>query len=229
MGARRMGERRRFRAVLVRGDRALGWTIARVPFDPHAAWPQMVRLRVCGEVEGPMGTVAFRTSLFPEASGEGGFYLLVNRAMQSGAGVGLGDAAAFWLEADLKERAAELPEELDVLLDEAEGLRAWYGALTEYMRREIGKWIGGVKGDEARLRRAEQMAERMLSTMEAEVELPPGIERAFRARPRARVGWERMTAAQRRGELFAVFYYRTVEAREKRVAKLVEAAEKRAG
>ena len=103
------------------------------------------------------------------------------------------------------------------------------GELSEYMRREIGKWVAGVKGEEGRLRRAEQMAERMLSTMEAEAELPPAVERAFRARPRARVGWEKMTAAQRRGELFAVFYYRTVEGREKRVAKLVEGAEKRAG
>jgi hypothetical protein len=41
-------------------------------------------------------------------------------------------------------------------------------------------------------------------------------------------GWKQMTAAQRRGELFAVFYYRTPEARQRRVAKLVEAAERRA-
>jgi hypothetical protein len=37
-----------------------------------------------------------------------------------------------------------------------------------------------------------------------------------------------MTPAQRRGELMAVFYYRTVEARQKRVDKLCNAAEKRA-
>ncbi len=224
-----MGDRQRFRAVLERGDRALGWTIARVPFDPHAVWPRMVRLRVHGEMEGLVGMVAFRTSLFPEASGEGGFYLLVNKGMQQEAGVAVGDAAEFWLEADLAERPAELPEELDALLDEVEGLREWYEGLTEYMRREIGKWIVGVKGEEGRLRRAEQMAERMLSTMEAEVELPPVVELAFGARPRARVGWARMTAMQRRGELFAVFYYRTVEGREKRVAKLADGAEKRAG
>ena len=38
-----------------------------------------------------------------------------------------------------------------------------------------------------------------------------------------------MTEAQRRSELMAVFYYQTPEAREKRVGKLVAAAEKRAG
>jgi uncharacterized protein YdeI (YjbR/CyaY-like superfamily) len=181
----------------------------------------MVRLRVRGEVNG----FAFRTSLFPDV--RGGFYLLVNRAMQVGAGVALGEAAEFRLEADLEPREAELPDELAVLLDEEPGLREWFDELTEYMRREIGKWVVGVKSDEARMRRAEQMAERLLATMEGERKLPPVVEAAFRARPTARAGWGRMTPVQRRGELMAVFYYQTPEARQKRVEKLCDAAEQR--
>ena len=203
--------------------------MAQIPFDPAAVWPRMIRLRICGEIEGPQGSVRFRSSLFPNSaitSGRAGFYVLVNKAMLHGTGLIAGGEGRFWLEPDLEERPAELPEELDALLDEAEGLRAWYAELSEYTRREIGKWILGVKGDEARLRRAEQMAERLLSTMEAEVELPPVLERAFRARPKARAGWERMTVTQRRAGLFAVFYYRAPEAREKRIAKLCDAAER---
>jgi uncharacterized protein YdeI (YjbR/CyaY-like superfamily) len=211
----------RFKAVLEKGQRALGWTIARVPFNPAAEWNRMVRLRVKGEVNG----FAFRTSLFPDV--RGGFHLLVNRAMQTGAGVALGDTAEFRLEADLEPREAELPDELAVLLDEEPGLHQWYAALTEYMRREIGKWVMDVKSDEARMRRAEQMAERLLATMEGERELPPVIEVAFRARPKARTGWAKMTATQRRGELMAVFYYQTPESRQKRVEKLCDAAERR--
>ena len=78
---------------------------------------------------------------------------------------------------------------LAALLEDESGLREWYDGLTEYWRREIGKWVMDVKSDEARMRRAEQMAERMLSTMEAEAELPPVVERACRARPRARASW----------------------------------------
>jgi len=211
---------KRFKAVLEKGQRALGWTIVRVPFGLEDLGT-MVRLRVRGEVNG----FAFRTSLFPDA--RGGFYLLVNRAMQVGAGVALGEAAEFRLEADLEPREAELPDELAVLLDEEPGLREWFGELTEYMRREIGKWVVGVKSDEARMRRAEQMAERLLATMEGERELPPVVEAAFRARPKARAGWGRMTPAQRRGELMAVFYYHTPEAKRKRVEKLCDAAERR--
>jgi hypothetical protein len=206
---------------LEKDNRALGWTIARVPFDPARAWKQMVRLRVRGDING----FAFRTSLFPDA--RGGFYLLVNRAMQQGAAVSLGDTADFRLGPDLEPREAELPDELAVLLDQEPGLRDWYGDLTEYMRREIGKWVMDVKSDEARLRRAEQMAERLLATMEGERELPPAIAAAFRARPKARAGWAKMTPTQRRGELMAVFYYRTVEGRERRIEKLCDAAERR--
>ncbi len=211
---------KRFRAILEKGQRALGWTIVRVPFDV-ADLGKMVRLRVRGEVNG----FAFRTSLFPDP--RGGFYLLVNRATQAGAGVKLGDTADFRLQADLEPREAELPDELAVLLDEEPGLRDWYGELTEYMRREIGKWVMDVKSDEARMRRAEQMAERLLATMEGERELPPVIEAAFRRRPKARAGWSKMTPVQRRGEIMAVFYYRTPDAQLRRVEKLCDAAEKK--
>ena len=212
---------KKFRAVLEKGDRSLGWTVARVPFVPSEAWPKMVRLRVRGEVNG----FGFRTSLFPDP--RGGFYLLVNKVTQHGAGVVAGDVAEFRLEPDLEARAAELPDELAVLLDDEPGLREWYDELTEYTRREIGKWVLGVKSDEARMRRAEQMAERLLATMEGEKELPPVLAVAFRRRPKAKAGWEKMTAAQRRAGLMAVFYYQTPEAREKRVGKLCDEAEKR--
>ena len=212
-----------FRAVLELLGPALGWTIARVPFAPHEVWTQMVWLRVRGEVNG----FAFRTSLFPVTSG-GGYFLLVNKAVQRGAGIALGDVAEFRLEPDMEAREAELPDELAVLLDDETGLREWYDELTEYTRREIGKWVVGVKSDEAKMRRAEQMAERLLGAMEGEKELPPVIAVAFRRRPKAKAGWEKMTAAQRRAGLMAVFYYQTPEAREKRVGKLCDEAEKRA-
>ncbi len=211
---------KKFQAVLEKDQRALGWTIARVPFDPATTFKEMIRLRVRGEING----FPFRTSLFPDP--RGGFYLLVNRAMQHGAKSRLGDTAEFLLEPDLAPREAELPDELAVLLDEEAGLRDYYSALSEYTRREIGKWIDGVKSEASRMRRCEQMAERLLSAMEAEHELPPAIQIAFRARPKARAGWGRMTPTQRRGELMAVFHYQTVEARQRRIDKLCEAAER---
>jgi len=213
---------KRFKAVLEKLGDGLGWTIARVPFEPSEVWKGMVRLRVRGTVNG----FEFRTSLFPVTGG--GYFLLVNKAMQRGGDVGLGELAEFTLEPDMEAREAELPDELAVLLDDEPGLREWYDELSEYTRREIGKWVLGVKSDEARMRRAEQTAERLLGAMEGEKELPPAIAAAFRRRPKAKAGWEKMTVTQRRNELMAVYYYQTPEAREKRVRKLCEMAEKRA-
>ena len=217
---------RRFEAVLEKvGAGSLAWTFARLPFVPGDVWPQMIRQRVCGSVNG----VAFRTSLFPEAGRQGSPLLLVTKATQQAAGVAPGSRVIIDVEPDLAPRPAELPEELDALLDEAEGLRAWYDTLTEYTRREIGKWVQGVKSDEARLRRAQQMAERMLFTLEAEQELPPAIARALQARPKARAGWAKMTPTQRRMELFGVGYYVQLDSRAKRIDRLCAEAEKRAG
>ena len=211
-----------FHATLEQGSVALGWIIARVPFEPGDVWTKIIRLRVRGEIN----SFAFRTSLFPDP--RGGFYLLINRAMQKEADARGGDTAEFRLEPDLEARAAELPDELAVLLDDEPSLRSWYDALTEYTRREIGKWILIAKTDSARMKRAEQMAERLLSAMEAEIELPPLIEAAFRKHPKARAGWQKMTPLQRRNELLAVFYYQTPDARQRRLDKVIEAAEKRA-
>jgi hypothetical protein len=218
----------------------LGWTIARVPFAPKDVWPKMVRLRVRGEING----FAFRTSLFPHADNTqtfaansrkvkgtktGGYFLLVNKAMQREAHVGPGDMAAFTLEPDMEPRPAELPEELDVLLDDEPGLRAWYDSLSENTRRQIGTYLKEPQSEVARRKRAEQMAERMFGTMEAEKEMPPLMAAAFRRRPKAKAGWAKMTPTQRRMELFAVEAYKTPESRLRRTEKLCDAAEKKAG
>jgi hypothetical protein len=212
-----------FTATLEHLHDGLGWTIVRIPFTPNETWKQMIRLRVRGTING----FAFRNSLFPFTTG-GGYFLLVNKAMQKAAHAHLGDLAEFTLQPDLDPRPAELPDELATLLDEAEGLRAWYDSLSESMRREIGKWIAIAKTDAARMTRCEQMAERLLSAMEGETDLPPILAAAFRQRPKAKLGWQKLTQTQRRQELLAIFYYRTPESRHKRVQKLCDTAEKRA-
>ena len=68
------------------------------------------------------------------------------------------------------------------------------------------------------------MAERLLATMEAEVELPTLIQAAFAANHKAREGWKRMTPGRRRRELFGIFYYRNPESRNRRLEKAVQAA-----
>jgi uncharacterized protein YdeI (YjbR/CyaY-like superfamily) len=209
---------KRFRAVLEPLQGGLGWVVAWLPFDVESAWKKkMVRLRVKVEVGGEV----FRTSLFPGAE-RGGHFVLVNKKMQKAAGAGLGAMVDFTIVPDLEERKPTVPPELAKLLKTEKKLARWYEGLSEPIRWEIAKWIDGVKSVEARQRRAEQIAERLMLTMEGERELPPVLEVAFRRVPAARKGWELMTKVQRRSNLMAVFYYQSPEAREKRVKKVVE-------
>jgi hypothetical protein len=95
----------RFKAVLERGRNALGWTIVRLPFDPHMAWKKMQRLRIRGEVLGRKARrVEFRTSLFPVPGESGRYLMLVNKTVQREAGIAVGSVAAFSVEADLEPR-----------------------------------------------------------------------------------------------------------------------------
>jgi uncharacterized protein YdeI (YjbR/CyaY-like superfamily) len=208
---------KRFSAVLEPANNGLGWVIARLPFEIENTWKKMVRLRVKVEIGGEI----FRTSLFGDAV-QGGHFVLVNKRMQKAAGAKVGTMADFAIEPDLNEREPVATEEFERLLKREKKLARWYGEQSESIQREVGKWLNAVKSPQARQRRAEQMAERMLLTMEGEKVLPPVVEAAFRTRPAARRGWEALTTTQRRSSLLAIFYYQSPEARDKRVKKLVE-------
>jgi uncharacterized protein YdeI (YjbR/CyaY-like superfamily) len=91
-------------------------------------------------------------------------------------------------------------------------------------RNDIAKWITEPRGAEARARRADQIAERMLNVMEAERELPPILQLAFARHPRAGEGWDRMSASRRRGHLFGIYYYRTPDTQSRRIDKMLDDA-----
>jgi uncharacterized protein YdeI (YjbR/CyaY-like superfamily) len=207
-----------FSAVLERIPSRLGWTIIRIPFDVTKVWGTRGQLRVKGQING----FAFRTSLFPARGG--GHILLVNKHMQKGSDVRQGMSARFRLEPDLEERVAVLPPELRRLFAEDPYLRKWFEKLNYSTRSEIGKWIMQVKSAQARVRRAEQMAERLLAVMDAENELPPVLQLAFARDARALEGWRQMSVSQRRRHLLGIFYYRTPEARERRIEKTLQEA-----
>ncbi len=212
-----------FEARLERLRSSLNWIIIRVPFDAAKLWGTRGQIKVKGEING----FAFRTSLFPTR--EGWHFLLVNKRMQKGARAAEGSIAHFQMELDREERTVTIPDELkrilsQGLLSDARALRRWYDRLNRSTRNDIAKWIAEPKSAEARLRRAEQIAERLLNVMEAERELPLILQLAFARHPRAREGWDGMSASRRRMHLFGIFYYRTPDAQARRIDKMLDGA-----
>jgi uncharacterized protein YdeI (YjbR/CyaY-like superfamily) len=207
-----------FEARLERMRSRLNWIIVHVPFDAAKIWGLRGQIKVRGEING----FAFRTSLFPTR--EGRHFLLVNKRMQKGARAFEGGVARLQMELDSEERTVTIPKVLKRLLNQDRSLRRWYDELNHSTRGDVAKWITEPKSAEARVRRAQQLAERLLSVMEAERELPPILQVAFARHSRAREGWDAMSASRRRRHLFGIFYYRTPDAQSRRIDKMIEDA-----
>jgi uncharacterized protein YdeI (YjbR/CyaY-like superfamily) len=207
---------RTFPAVLTRTGNSLNWVVIRLPFDAQKVWGNRGQIRVKGEIN----NFAFRTTLFP--TGDGHHYMIVNKQMQKGGSVRPGMEAHFRMEPDVEERTVPASPELDHALKESRRLQKFYQGLTPSTRNEIVRWISGAKQRETRSRRAEQCAERLMETMEAEIELPPIIRQAFARNPQAAEGWNRMPPSHRRMHLLGIFYYRNLESRMRRIEKAME-------
>jgi uncharacterized protein YdeI (YjbR/CyaY-like superfamily) len=207
-----------FKATLERIPSRLNWVVIRIPFEVSKIWGTRGKVRVKGEING----FAFRAAVFPTAKGY--HCMLVNKRLQAGANTALGETVQFRLEPDTAKRVATIPAELQRILNEDRSFRRWFDQLSFSMRKWICDWIVNVKNPASRVRRAEQVAEQLLSTMEAELDLPPILKRAFASDPRAYLGWQSMTPLQRRHQLLGIFYYRNPESRDRRIAKMLEAA-----
>ena len=205
-----------FQAVLERGGDRLNWTIIRIPFDAAKIWGKRGQIRVKGEING----FAFRTSLFP--TGEGGHILLVNKKMQAGGKVVPGSKARFRLEQDAAPRKVEPPPELLRTLRQSRALQKYFDGLNYSTRHWIAGWVAEGKQAETRRRRAGQIAERLLLTMQGERELPPVLQVALQRNPKARAGWELMPPTHRRAHLLGIFAYRNPESQARRIAKAVQ-------
>jgi uncharacterized protein YdeI (YjbR/CyaY-like superfamily) len=206
-----------FAAVLERTADRLRWVIIRVPFNVAEIWGKRGQQRVQGEING----FAFKSALFPTGKGE--HFLIVNKKMQAGGKTSPGLTAKFRLQPDTAPREAlKQPKELLRELGQSKRLLKFYEAFSPSRKYEIAKWIGQVKSPEARRRRSQQLAERLMETMEAERELPPIMQLAFRQNPKAGEQWERMSPSHRRAHLFSIFHYREPAARVRRVAKVIE-------
>jgi uncharacterized protein YdeI (YjbR/CyaY-like superfamily) len=217
-----------FEAALDRTADRLRWVIARLPFDAAKMWGKRGQIKVQGEING----FAFSTTLFPD--GQGHHFLIVNKKLLSGGKTAAGLTAKFRLQPDTTPRVTvSPPAELLRELGQSKRLLRFFESLSPSRRHEIAKWIAQCKTSGARKRRSQQLAERLMETMEAERELPPIMQLAFRQNPRAYEEWNRMSGSHRRAHLFSIFHHQTPEGRANRVEQCVkemlERAEKSGG
>src|ERR1041385_2062186 len=217
MPASKISQAKTFESVLERSSNRLRWVFARIPFDAAKIWGKRGQLRMQGTING----FAFSATLFPD--GQGNHFLIVNKKMLGGGKTAVGLTARFRLQPDTTPRITFSPQaELLRELGKSKRLQKYFESLSPSRQHEIAKWIAQCKSSEARKRRSEQIAERLMETMEAERELPPIMQLAFRQNPKASAEWERMSPSHKRAHLFSIFHYREPEARARRVAKIID-------
>jgi uncharacterized protein YdeI (YjbR/CyaY-like superfamily) len=204
-----------FPAVLTRSGNSLNWIVIRLPFDVQKIWKVRGQLRVKGSIN----SFPFRSTLFP--TGDGHHYMIVNKKMQKGGNVQPGMEAKFSLGPDTGELPVPPSPEIERVLKQSRRLQKFYLSLTPYTRRELLRLVAEGKSVETRNRRAEQMAERLMETMEAEIDLPPLIRQALNRNPRAAEVWMKMSPSHRRAHLLGIFYYRNPESRARRIEKSI--------
>ena len=122
----------------------------------------------------------------------------------------------------------ELPALLIEAFDGEEDAIAWTLGLKEWMVKELSAWVMQPKSEASRKKRAERMAERLMSTMEAQRELPGFIVKALN-QAGAMNGWKALTERQRLMLLLAVYRPVGMEGRERQVRGLVDAAVAKCG
>jgi hypothetical protein len=205
-----------FSAVLTRAGNSLNWVVVRIPFDTVKVWGVRGSLRVKGDING----FVFSSSLFP--TGDGHHFLVVNKEMQRGGRVQLGMEARFQMEPDSSDRPTPAAPEFDRVIRESRAAQKFFESLSPSTRNEIARFIGSAKNPETRRRRAEHAVERLMETMEAEIELPPLIRRMMALNPLAAEGWSLMPRSHRRMHLLGIFYYRNMDARIRRIEKSLE-------
>ena len=209
---------KKFRAVLRPLDEInLGWKVVDIPFDVKKIFGSAGRVPVTGTVNG----FPFKTSIFPTS--EGRHFLLVNKQVQKGAGnIQLGDKIDVVIEPDRGERTVEVPAILKKALSEEKSLWKYFNEFNYSMRKYIVDYTMEPKSEEARKRRAEQMAVRLMETMDGEEVTPPILEQYLVNNPKARKGWETMPRTHRRQHLFGIFGLVDPDARHRRIKKALE-------
>jgi len=146
----------KFPATLVRMGETGKWLCLRIPFDVPAIFGSRARVSVQGRLNG----FAFRSSIFPD--GAGGFFMMVNKAMQAGGGIVEGKPFRVEMQKAGKPPPLKLPKELAASLHGNAPARKAFSTLSQACRREYVQWIEQAKHSETRTRRAAQAVERIL-------------------------------------------------------------------
>jgi len=135
------------------------YTCLVVPGEVAAPFGIGYRVPVVGTING----FPVRTSVF--ATRDGDRMMIVNKDMQRGCKVGLGDDVTVELAIDDSRRTLPVPPDLGRALGRTKAAKAVFDKLAYSHQKRYVDWIDEAKRPETRARRVEQTIERLLATL----------------------------------------------------------------
>ncbi len=126
------------------------WTCFTVPFNVEKVFGSRARVSVKGTING----FPYRSSIFP--MGDGTHMMMVNKAMQQGAGARVGDTVEVVMGPDTAPRVVIVPYELKRALSKNKTAKAVFAKFSYSHQREIVGYIEEAKKLETRARRVEK-------------------------------------------------------------------------
>lgn len=143
----------KFHSTLSRPEGTGTWTYTDVPAEVSAAFGTRGQVKVKGTIDGE----PFRSTLMP--GGDGGHFLVVNKAIRDKIGKAAGQQVLVELEPDDEPRALCIPDDFQSALAVSEAASANFSNLAySHRKRHIGH-IEEAKTPEARMRRIDKAVE----------------------------------------------------------------------
>jgi hypothetical protein len=170
---------------------------------PEKASARIERRRV--PVVGTLNGFPIRTSVFPTEDGR--HFMLVNRAMQKGAGVGVGERVRVILQVDLAPRRLKVPPDVRQALAESKLAQAAFDKLSFSRRKEHLDYIAEAKRPDTRARRIEQTIQRLADPTPSERKAFDAIFQVLSGDPRVtESNWFWMPCIKFGGKPFVALY-----------------------
>jgi hypothetical protein len=147
-----------YQGTLVRIEQ---YTCLVVPGEDASPLGNGYRVPVIGTINGfPVRTSVFRTR-------EGDRMMIVNKDMQRGCKVGLGDDVTVVLRVDDDRCGVPIPPDLARALNRSRQAKAVFGKIPFSHQKRYLSWIEEAKRPETRARRIEQTVDRLLESAPA--------------------------------------------------------------
>lgn len=140
----------KFQSILTRPEGTGTWTYLDIPLSASVAFENRGQIRVRGTME----SVPFRSTLMP--GGDGGHFLVVNKALRDKIGKKAGDAVEVELEPDDEPRELAIPDDFQSSLALNEAASENFAKLSYSHKKRYVDHINEAKAAETRMNRIDK-------------------------------------------------------------------------